>query len=444
MFIGEAMAGSKGHKRIARLHHGGERVLRQHFFDLGKALPQHLRDLLPEPDKRLDGSVIVWGYVGRGECIYTYDDGAGGQVRLYRPGSVVFDAGNLETLKAVAVTLGHPDDEMMVHQGNWVEVSRGSVLEAGRAYAEYGLVAAPLHLSGQDALDAYDGGLHALSTGEWSWETREPGEVGGQPFDTKMIGHQYNHVALVPAGAAGPLARLRVNQLPYSLQNAAGGGHVNNEDAMEFVEIIVNGHKFWVRQNAVEAERQRIEALFVQASRLNTDAQAELERLREENAELKATAERLQGQLDEMREHMEGGDSEEEMEERVNSAVSERMNARIELFGKVAPLLGGKTTVEGEGGKVVQLYSLPEDELLKQAIRLHRPKAKLDDYSVERLHGRLDAILEHKAISDKAEEDLDDASTTARQNAGGGDEADARKKRLEEARKKQAQRFSGR
>jgi hypothetical protein len=302
-------------------------VFRQHLFGMGSALPEYLRALLPAPQERMDGSLVVWGYASRGECIYTYPSNEG-VVRVYRPGSVVFDPASLESFRGAPVTHGHPPeaDGYMVTPATWRAQAHGSVLESGRGWYEHGLIAVPLTLQTQEIIDAFRAGRVALSTGELCIETPLSGQIDGQGYDRVLEAMLINHLALVDVGRAGPLAQIRAHQLP-TLQPPTQ----RPERHMEYVKIVINGHEFWVPKNEQEAERARIERAFTERHN------AALAPIQAERDRLQARADEQAAQIEQLR----ARPAEEELTARVNQAAAATIQERVEAMTRVLPLFGG-------------------------------------------------------------------------------------------------------
>ena len=423
-----------------RLHEGqpeGTWRQRTNYFDLlGADLPEHLRELLAPPVEMLDGRVVVEGFIGRGECIYTYHPDRRGQTwRLYRPGSVVFDPAALQTLLGAPLTNDHPpaDEGYAVTSATWQKYAQGVALDPGRAYPEYGLVAGRYVLSGADILAAWRAGKKYLSTGEYCLEVDTPGaEVDGQPYDSMLVAHSYNHTSLVDFPQAGPLAQFRSNQLPYNVRT-----HTDPGDPMETVVIVVGGIEFTVPKNEAEAWRARLNNLLAQVPEAT---QTRLDELTRTNSQLQAKSDELTLQVTELRTHSGGGNggaagaSEEQIQQRVNAASQ----ARATALTKAWPLLAnnvtatdGKLTLtrttKNDAGQdvttVVELNTLDEAGLYREAILTRRPNSKLDGKDKGYLEARLDMLLEHNAASDRAASELDRASSTARTNSRGDDSA---------------------
>lgn len=405
-------------------------MFRQHLFGMGSALPEYLRALLPAPQERSDGSLVVWGYASRGECIYTYPSNEG-VVRVYRPGSVVFDPASLESFRGAPVTHGHPPetDGYMVTPATWRAQAHGSVLEPGRAWYEHGLIAVPLTLQTQEIIDAFRAGRVALSTGELCIETPLSGQIDGQGYDRVLEAMLINHLALVDVGRAGPLAQIRAHQLP-TLQPPTQ----RPERHMEYVKIVINGHEFWVPKNEQEAERARIERAFTERHN------AALAPIQAERDRLQARADEQAAQIEQLR----ARPAEEELTARVNQAAAATIQERVEAMTRVLPLFGGQTTIsrQNEAGQVTQvnLLSLPREELLREAIKTRRPNAQLEGKGLGYLEAYIEALLEHATASDASTQHLDRASASARHNAAQGTQG-APQSELDKARAESAARL---
>lgn len=428
-----------------------ERQERRNFFDLGTPdLPAHLKALLPEPEETADKFLIVWGFASRGDCIYTYVQD--GQItREYRPGSVVFDPGSLATLRGVPVTYGHPSAEAsyMVTPENAKALQEGSVLEAGTPYREYGLVAVPMILRTQELIDAFRGGLRALSTGEIVWVLPEEGTVDGQPYDTRLLSLRYNHLAFVDAGQAGPLAQARYNHLSPS-------SNPSQEIPMEWTIIVVNGVEVKVPKGEEEVYRARLNALL---SQVPPEVQTQLTEATRVNTQLTAERDEIKAQLDELKAKPPvDTPPASELEQRINQAVAQRQTTLI----KVWSVLGGEVKLTDDGKPTVtrqqrsnstgamesvttDLSTLDECGLMREAILARRPNSApaLEGKSRDYLLARLDMLAEHASTSDASQRTLDSASGTARNNSLSGDGSDTEAK-LQKAREARSARLEGR
>lgn len=409
---------------------------RQHFFDLGTPeLPDYIKDKLPPPQETPDGFLIVYGVAARGNCIYTYVLPDGSLRREYRPGSVVFDDGALATFRGIPVTLDHPG---MVTPDTDAEVRKGTVLEPGVAYPDLGIVVVPMVLQARELIDAFNAGMRALSTGELVLLEEAPGEVDGQPYDTRLLALRFNHLAFVDLGMAGPLAQARSNQRfnRLTIQPDLQQPNRPQETPMEFVIIVVHGIEYSVPKGQEEVWRARLNNAHAQVP---TEVQERLNTAEAQLVTITAERDQAQAMLDELRNKPEPNTPntpEPGFEERLNSAVAEKVADFQAVLLRTAPLNAGKLDLDATGDVVLRhkrfnsatntaedvqtsLKGLSVEDLLRATLLAQFPKeeARLNGKPRAYLEARLDMALEHHRTSDKAASTLERASAAARLNS---------------------------
>lgn len=148
------------------------------------------------PEGFIQDSPII-GRVG----ILEYRQLDGSIRREFRPPEEAFNPDSLASLKGKPVTIGHPG---LVRSDNIKAVKPiGTVLTEGKQDGDFiraDMVIYSLDTSGRE-----------LSCG-YSLDTEEtPGEWNGQRYDAIQRNIKYNHVAVVPKGRAGPVARLNMD-----------------------------------------------------------------------------------------------------------------------------------------------------------------------------------------------------------------------------------------
>ncbi len=119
--------------------------------------------------------------------------------REYRSESEVFDAKSLATLEGAPVVLPH-DHRDFVTSADWKRKSVGHVTDVSR---DGDFILGTLVISDGDAIDAVERGeLVELSAGYLSSVDPTPGTFDGESYDVVQRSIKYNHVALLPRGAA--------------------------------------------------------------------------------------------------------------------------------------------------------------------------------------------------------------------------------------------------
>lgn len=148
------------------------------------------------PEGFIQDSPII-GRVG----ILEYYRPDGSVRREFRPADEAFADESLASLKGKPVTVGHPG---VVNAVNIKDVAPiGTVLTGGRQDGDYiraDMVIYNLDTAGRELSCGY-----ALDLDE------TPGEWLGQKYDAIQRNIRYNHVAVVPKGRAGPMAKLNMD-----------------------------------------------------------------------------------------------------------------------------------------------------------------------------------------------------------------------------------------
>ena len=159
-----------------------------------------------------EGFMILQGIATR--CgIFEYRQPDGRIIRELRDDADVLDEDSLRTLKLKPVTLGHPEiggEGVKVTPETWGTFTVGTVTD--RVEGKDGLVEVGLTIQRADALRAIERGLRELSCG---YECKIDERPGVHPiygaYDARQHAIRYNHLALVPQGRAGAVARLRLD-----------------------------------------------------------------------------------------------------------------------------------------------------------------------------------------------------------------------------------------
>lgn len=141
-------------------------------------------------------------------------------VTVYRPEDEVFSAAAMASFAHKAVTLGHPSGS--VTADNWAALSKGWT--EGKVARDGEFIEIPLMLADKAAVAAFDAGTKELSAGyecELVWgDVVTPDGQRAQATQRRIRG---NHIALVPAGRAGPSCRLgdaKADDPPKSIDEA--------------------------------------------------------------------------------------------------------------------------------------------------------------------------------------------------------------------------------
>lgn len=195
-----------------------------------------------------NGMVDVPGVATRTGVLLYDDQDERGQpvtVREIRPASEVFDPASLATLVGVPVTIEHPGDGPDP-DGGAGEVTTANVRQLAHGWVlrvepdeSTGLVWVWVRLASEDVLAAIQGGKVELSCGyeavlvdpmDPAWADLiaaigpEPGvAANGDRYDLVQTRIRYNHLAVVDAARAGPVARLHLDRKPMKTKITING-----------------------------------------------------------------------------------------------------------------------------------------------------------------------------------------------------------------------------
>lgn len=156
---------------------------------------------------RLDNGMLDVPGVATRVGIFDYEGSDGGVVREFRSAAEVMDPASLRTLDGVPLTIDHPDDE--VTAGNARDLTHGWVL---RVWPDGDLVRVTIRVASEEAQEAIRAGKRELSCGYTAIVTAETGTHGSEgEYNAVQSGIRYNHLALVDAARAGPVARVTLD-----------------------------------------------------------------------------------------------------------------------------------------------------------------------------------------------------------------------------------------
>lgn len=140
-------------------------------------------------------------------------------VNVYRPESEVFDEAAMASFAHKAITLGHPTGGVTVD--NWKQVAAGWT--EGKVARDGEYVEIPLILADAAAIRAYDSGEARELSGGYACEILWGDGVApdGTPFQATQKKIRGDHIAQVPQGRAGSLARIGDSALTLDAQITA-------------------------------------------------------------------------------------------------------------------------------------------------------------------------------------------------------------------------------
>lgn len=342
-----------------------------------------------------------------GVLVYRNPDGS--ERRELRHPDDVFAPESLATLAMVPVTDGHPST--MLDAANARSLSVGHLGE--RIERDDSLVRASIMLVDAPAIDAVRGGARReLSCGYDADVVEESGVYDGEPYTHRQRAITYNHVAIVPAGRAGPLVRMRIDGKDQFVAPTDGAVQVRaaRVDSITGVQITPSAGatakgekkmaKVKIRHDGVSIELEEEQVPVVESILAQLKAKAETEAAEREtlDAKLKDALAKLkdaEGEVATAEEEAEKAKAEADAEKaRADAAdaklkdatdpakMAARVNARVQLVGQAAPVLGSE----------VKLDSMTDMEIRK-AVAEKLTGAKLDGKSEAYIEARFDAEI---------------------------------------------------
>lgn len=158
-----------------------------------------------------DGYLVAECRAARGDNIQIYfgreigDDDASREFRVYRPADEVFKADSLRTYGNKPITVNHPAEGVTAE--NWRDTAVGHI--GSEVIRDGEFVKIPMMISDAAAIAHVEGGTRELSMGYDCELVMEAGTTAdGRAYDAYQRNIRINHLAIVPAGRAGPQCRI--------------------------------------------------------------------------------------------------------------------------------------------------------------------------------------------------------------------------------------------
>lgn len=341
--------------------------------------------------------------------VFVYRNPDGSERRELRHPDDVFAAESLATLAMAPVTDGHP--ATMLDASNARSLSVGHLGE--RIDRDETLVRAAILLVDAPAIDAVrSGARRELSCGYDADVIEEAGVFDGEPYTHRQRAIEYNHVAIVPAGRAGPLVRMRIDGEERLVAPTDGAVQVRaaRVDSKPGVQITpsaatpAKGDKAMgmtkVRRDSVtiELEEGQAQALEMLLAQLEAKASTEAKERETLDAKLKDALSKLkdvEGQVvvaeGEAEKAKAEADGEKARADSLDAKLKDvtdpakmaaRISERVALVGQASPVLGSE----------VKLDSLTDIEIRK-AVAEKLTGTKLDGKSEAYIEARFDAEI---------------------------------------------------
>lgn len=355
------------------------------------------RGELRKPVKMPNGWLRVDGLFTR-TGVFTYRNNDGTERRELRLDEEVFAPASLESFQLVPVTDEHPP--VFLDASNTKEFVAGMVGESVRKDGTF-VVGPMLITDGELVRKLEQRDVAEISCGYTCDLEQKAGEHNGEKYDCIQRNIRGNHVAIVPRGRAGPGARVRMDAaaaavIPTHDAGGASGGSPENSqreapvahkvrvDGIDVevthehgAQLIERTHK--AHADALEKKDAKIAELEKEKATLQAKADAEAEKVKKLDAELKAAPEKFRGEI----------------------------KARMDLEQQARGILGKEAKLDG----------LTDRQVKEKVLAKTSPELKLDGKADAYVDARFDLALE--AHEDGEDEEHGDAIDDARRNVDG-------------------------
>src|SRR5690606_24513163 len=342
------------------------------------------RSELSRPVKTDAGFLRAEAYLTRAG-VFEYVQPDGSVRRELRPPEEVFREDSLDTLKAVPLTLDHPDEP--VTSKNVRDLAVGTI--GTDIWPERSYVRGTVVVMDEAAIKAVESGRKKeLSCGYNCELEMTSGVWEGQHFDAIQRNIRYNHVALVEAGRAGPEVGIRLDSQdavakhPYTDSKPASGRNSGRKEKPMAV-IRIDSVDYEAPDQTAQAVRAKIDSL-----------QKRLDEAEQEKKKLDEELEKLKAERDQLKEELEKKQAEDEEEEKKRAdSIRQAVRARIALETQARPILGDDFKFD----------DATDPEIKKAVIQKLSREAKLDGKSEVCIDARYDAAIElAKAARDES------------------------------------------
>jgi hypothetical protein len=221
-----------------------------------------------------DGYLVADCKVARSgiQLYYGHEIGEGEpnqEFRVYRPEAEVFKKDSLQSYAFRPITLGHPPEGVTADNCNWKKTAVGTVGGDVARDGEY--VRVPMLIADAGAISAIADGTRQISMGYVCDLVMQKGTTpDGESYDAIQTNLKMNHAAIVPAGRAGPGARI----------GDSSARNPQKKDSTMTKTVTIDGKSYEVADDAVAA-----------IAKLQADNKAQADTLKDAVAQIDAAKE---------------------------------------------------------------------------------------------------------------------------------------------------------
>lgn len=322
---------------------------------------------IQEPKKTDAGFLKVPVYATRsGVFRYTKPDGS--VIREYRPEQEVFNPDSMATLAGVPVTNQHPT--VLVDANNAKKYMVGFTSDLVEKDGKF--LATSATVTDSKVIEKIEReGLREVSCGYTCELDFTPGvSPEGEEYDAVQKNIEYNHLALVDRGRAGPEVRLRMDSDSAYFEQDANTEKKGEDMAMAKVKLA--GDEYEVDEKLAEAIKMAMKEAMDMGEKKAMD-KVEYEKKSDELERAKAKLDSLEEENKKLKESV--------MDD---SQIHAKVVERAKLLESAKKVLGSE----------VNFDSMNDAEIKKEVVAKKCPSIKLDEKSEVYIEARFDHIVE--------------------------------------------------
>ena len=334
------------------------------------------RSTLPKVERTEEGYLRGDAIVTRtGVFKYMNSDGTD-RLELRHPEDILSED-SLSTLSSLPITVNHPTG--LVTVDNAEALSTG--LTGDVASVDGQMIKTRVTITHKRGIEAVETGYRELSLGYKTDLIEETGVYDGQPYTHRQTNVRYNHLALVPKGRAGSMARINLDGAAVQSIDPPQEEEVIMTTELKTVAVNLDGLEYQAAPEvakALEKAQAEIADVRADAEKTKQDVQKELDS--------------AQAKVDELKKQMD-----EYKEKRGDAAIAEAAKARVALLSKAAKVVNTDSLLDSSDREIMAAVIAERHDGVDLA-------EKSDDYVLARFDAVLESIPSKDAVAKQREQ----------------------------------------
>lgn len=346
--------------------------------------------------------------------VFKYRKADGSLLRELRLPDEVFKKESMQTLAGVPVTMDHPRE--MLDSANTKPFTVGWTHDTVEREDKF--LKTLVTVFDQGAIEALERGKTQVSCGYTCELEEKPGVFDGEEFDVIQRNIEYNHLAIVDRGRAGPSVKIHLDAADAVLDEFETG----KKGEIKMEKIMLGGKEFEVAPElaaALKAHMAEMEAAKGEMDGKMKEMEAmkaEKEKAMADMCEQKKAMDSLQAKFDTAQAELEKA-KEVKTDE---AAITEKVKARVELV---------RTAEKHCQGEQPKFDDMTDRQVKEAVVKSYHPTVVFDGKSDEYVNARFDSVLEVLSASEKKLAKIGGAKTPDGGEVSSADEA--RKKMIQ-------------